>query len=102
MAHAAKLDGDYDAARRLLEEVIASTRARGDVRGFAGALNGLGDVAATEGHRGAARYYHHDSLAKYREIDDRWGIARVLTDLANVDMQAERESSTLSSSPAPS
>ena len=25
----------------------------------------------------------------YREIDDRWGIARVLTDLANVDLQAE-------------
>ena len=36
----------------------------------------------------AARRYHQESLARYREIDDRWGIARVLADLANVDLHA--------------
>jgi hypothetical protein len=51
-------------------------------------LNGLGDGAASEGDFDAARRYHHDSLAKYRSIDDRWGVARVLTDLAHVDLQA--------------
>jgi len=52
------------------------------------ALNGLGDVAASQNDPEAARRYHHDSLARLREIDDRWGIARVLTDLAGVDLQA--------------
>ena len=28
------------------------------------------------------------ALPSNREIDDRWGVARVLTDLANVDLQA--------------
>ena len=68
--------------------VVASSQSRGDVRGFASALNGLGDVAAAQGDHDAARRYHHESLAKYREIDDRWGIARVLSDLADVDLQA--------------
>ena len=49
-------------------------------------------ASATSRHRRtiptAARRYHHDSLARLREIDDRWGIARVLTDLAGVDLQA--------------
>ena len=68
---------------------MASTNARGDLPSFASALNGLGDVAASQGDHASARRYHHESLARYREIDDRWGVARVLTDLANVDLQAE-------------
>ena len=90
MAHAAKLGGDFDLARRLLEQVSASAAARGDLRGVALSLNGLGDVAASQNDADAARRYHHDSLARLREIDDRWGIARVLTDLADVDLQAGR------------
>ena len=70
------------------EQVVASANARGDLRGVAFALNGLGDVAASENDTEAARRYHHDSLARLREIDDRWGMARVLTDLASVDLQA--------------
>ena len=88
MAHAAKTGGDFELARRLLEQVVASTTARGDLRGFAAALNGLGDVAASQGDHASARRYHHESLDKLREIDDQWGIARVLSDLANVDLQA--------------
>ena len=55
MAHAAKLGGDFDLARRLLEQVVASASARGDLRGVAFALNGLGDVAASQDdHRSGA------------------------------------------------
>ena len=32
--------------------------------------------------------YHHQSLAEYRRIDDQWGVARVLSDLAGIDLQA--------------
>ena len=67
---------------------LSSSQGRGDVRGVASALNGLGDVAASQGHHDSARRYHHQSLARYRQIDDRWGIARVLADLASVDLQA--------------
>ncbi len=90
MASAAKVEGNFDLARGLLERVAASFRARGDLGGFATALNGLGDVARAQGQPDAARRYHHESLARYREIDDRWGIARVLADLANVDLQSGR------------
>jgi tetratricopeptide (TPR) repeat protein len=88
MAHAAKAGGDFDLARVLLDQVVASSQARGDVRGYALALNGLGDVAASQGNRDSARRYHHESLVRYGEIDDRWGIARVLVDLASIDLQA--------------
>ena len=65
---------------------MASARDRGDTRAFTSALNGLGDVAAAEHNHDAARLYYQESLAKYREVDDRWGIARVLADLANIDL----------------
>jgi hypothetical protein len=45
-------------------------------------------VAATQGNHDSARRYHLESLARYREIDDRWGIPRVLADLATVNLQA--------------
>ena len=74
MANAARAGGNFELARRLFEEVVESSRARGDQRGVASALNGLGDVAAAQGHYDSARLYHHDSLARFREIDHRWGI----------------------------
>jgi len=45
-------------------------------------------VAASQGNHDSARRYHHESLARYLEIDDRWGIARVLEDQDSVDLQA--------------
>jgi tetratricopeptide (TPR) repeat protein len=87
MANAAKAEGKFDLARNLLEAVAQASRARGDVRGVASALNGLGDVAACQGEHDSARRYHHESLMRYRRIDDRWGIARVLADLAGIDLQ---------------
>ncbi len=88
MANAAKAEGNFDLARSLLEEVAAASQARGDVRGVASALNGLGDLAASQGDYDAARRYHHQSLDRYRRLNDRWGMARVLSDLAHVDLEA--------------
>ncbi len=87
MANAAKAEGNFDLARNLLEQVAAASQARGDVRGVASALNGLGDLAASEGDHDAARRYHHQSLVRYRQINDRWGTARVLADLAHIDLR---------------
>jgi predicted ATPase/serine/threonine protein kinase len=87
MATTAKMAGDFALARSLLEQVAAASQARGDLRGVASAHNGLGDVAASQSDHDSARRYHHRSLTGYRQIDDRWGMARVLTDLAIIDLQ---------------
>jgi tetratricopeptide (TPR) repeat protein len=88
MANAAKAGGDFELAASLLAEVAQGSEARGDVRGVASALNGLGDVASAQGDDEAARRFHHESLGKYRQIDDRWGIGRVLADLGSIDLRA--------------
>ena len=68
VAHSAKTAGDFQLARRLLEQLLASSQARGDIRAFTSALNGLGDVAAAEGNHDAARRYYQESLARYRDM----------------------------------
>ena len=67
----AQQHGDDGQARGRLRQGARAARAgrrrpreaRGDVRGVASALNGLGDVAASEGDHDAARRYHQQSLA---------------------------------------
>src|SRR5207247_1335700 len=61
-----------------------SFRARGDLRGAASALNGLGDVAAAQGEYAVARQVYEESLKLFRHLDDRWGIVLVLMDLGNM------------------
>jgi tetratricopeptide (TPR) repeat protein len=87
-ATAAKAEGRFDLARSLLEQVLEGSQRRGDIRGVASALNGLGEVAASQRDHASARRYHHQSLAKYEQIGDRWGVAAVLADLAGVDLRA--------------
>ena len=41
-----------------------------------------------QGDYDVARRHHQQSLSRYRRIEDRWGIARVLSDLASIDLQA--------------
>jgi hypothetical protein len=88
MANAAKEERNFDLARGLLQDVLGSSHARGDLRGVASTLNNLGDLAAAESDYDGAREFHQQSLATFRQLDDRWGVARVLTDLAHVDLQA--------------
>jgi tetratricopeptide (TPR) repeat protein len=83
----AKAEGDYDLARSLFEQLVTSASARGDRRAVASALNELGDLAARSDDA-LARRHHYDALAIFREIGDHWGIARVLTDVAHVEIAA--------------
>ena len=49
--------GDLAGSRRCHEEALAGWRELGYLNGVAGALNGLGEVAAAEGDADAARAY---------------------------------------------
>ena len=57
-ATTAKLEGDFEKARPSWSTWPATSKARGDLRGIAAALNGLGDVAAAQRDRASARRYH--------------------------------------------
>ena len=86
-----KAEGNFDLARSLLEQVAAASQARGDVRGVASALNGLGDRRGVAGRsRLGPPLPSSEPRPAIGEIDDRWGIARVLADLAHIDLQARR------------
>ncbi len=86
MANAARVQGDVTLARGTLDSLLTSSEARHDLRAVASALNGLGDLAADQADYEGARRYQHRSLAAFRQIDDRWGVAQVLTDVADVDL----------------
>ncbi len=73
--------GDYHAARRLLQEGLALGRALGDRRGIAAALNLLGIAASEEADHEAARALYAESLAIRREMGDQRAIADSLNNL---------------------
>ena len=79
MATPRRLEGDFDLARSLLEHVAA--RRRRPAATFA-AWPPRSTASAISRHRRATTTrrggYHHHSLASYRQIGDRWGIAGVL------------------------
>ena len=76
--------GDYDAARALLEESLAVRRSLSDTQGIADALNNLGNVAADIGEYAAARELLEESLASMRTLGDSEGIAATVSNLARV------------------
>jgi len=76
--------GDYPAARTLLEEGLELKRELEDRRGIASSLSTLGSVARYQGDYRAARALLEESLAIRREQCDRWGIAASLTNLGVV------------------
>jgi tetratricopeptide (TPR) repeat protein len=47
-------------------------------------MNYQGDVARDQGDSAAARRLYEQSLAIFRELDDRWGIAGTLADLGGL------------------
>ena len=51
---------------------------------MAWALNHQGDVARDQGDSVAARSLYQQSLADFRELGDRWGVAGSLADLGNL------------------
>jgi non-specific serine/threonine protein kinase len=76
--------GDYAAARVLLEESLALWREAGDERGIAAALHNLGLVAGASQDILTARALHEEGLAIARALGDRSGIAYALNNLGNV------------------
>lgn len=73
--------GDYGAARPLLEESVAVCRRLGDKPGLALALNNLGPLVLNDGNYAAARSLYEESGAIRREIGDKRGTAIALSNL---------------------
>src|SRR5207247_936831 len=74
--------GEYGAARALLEKSLAIRRELGDRVGIATSLYNLGLVAYQQGDYSAARSLYKESLAIRREFGDRAGIVPSLEALA--------------------
>lgn len=70
--------GDYPAARPLLEKGLVVGRAAGDRRSVAYALAFLGMVVITQGDVATARSLYQESIALLREVGDKWGEAFTL------------------------
>ena len=75
---------DFRAARPLLEQSLALSRALDDRLGLARSLNNLGSLAFEQGDYPAARTLYEESLALWRELGDRRGAAGLLGNLALV------------------
>ena len=85
---AARLQGDYETARKAYEEGLAEGRAANDLRQIVVSSNGLGAVANQQGDFKTARKYIEESLAISRRLDDKSGIGISLSflgDLARVE-----------------
>ena len=76
--------GDYAAARALLEESLSIRRALRDRQGVAGSLNDLGIVARDQGDYSAARALLEESLSIRRKLGDRQGVAGSLNNLGGL------------------
>ena len=76
--------GDPERARQHLEESLAIMRERGNGRGIAEVLMGLGMVATYHGDLDAARALHEESLALLRALGDKAGVAQSLYHLGDL------------------
>jgi tetratricopeptide (TPR) repeat protein len=83
-ANLAREQGDYERARGLHEQSLATSREQGDGRGTAEALNNLGLVALYQGHHDEAKAWCEEGLALFREVDDQGGVAAALNNLGNL------------------
>jgi predicted ATPase/transcriptional regulator with XRE-family HTH domain len=82
--------GDYSAARSLLEQSLTLWRDLGDKRGIAKALSSLGNVANEQGDYPLARSLHEEGLALRREVGSKIDVAISITNLASV-LKEQRE-----------
>ena len=76
--------GDYPAARGLLEESLSLRRQISDTQGVADTLNNLGNVAAEQGDYPTSRALLEESLAFMRTLSDAEGIAATVSNLARI------------------
>jgi tetratricopeptide (TPR) repeat protein len=73
--------GEFDAARRNLEEGVRAAREVGDLRNIARGLSNLGKVALAQRGFERARRTLEEALSIQRELGDSWGIPRTLVAL---------------------
>jgi tetratricopeptide (TPR) repeat protein len=78
----ARLQGERERAKALLESCLALSRELGDRQGIAFTLNVLGHLAY--GDWETATRLFEESLAISRELGDRWAIAHALSNLSGV------------------
>ncbi len=76
--------GFFAEGSRQLSRVLGTEGARAETLERANALRGAGAFACVEGDFAAARSYYDESLAIFREHDDQPGIARALSDQAQL------------------
>jgi signal transduction histidine kinase len=83
-------EGDFDAARRIHEEVLAYREANGQLWDAAGSLTNLGDIAERVGDLPLALRLQERALALRTELDDRRGQVRSLAQVSGVLRQLGR------------
>ncbi|MEO5951097.1 MAG: tetratricopeptide repeat protein, partial [Chloroflexia bacterium] len=76
--------GEYNAARKLLEEAVEMSKKVGDKRYMAFASAALAEVTWYMGNPIKARNQYTESLALYRELGDRRGEANTLRNLGHL------------------
>ncbi len=76
--------GDYPAARALLEEALPLWREGGDRHGLATCLNILGNEALDQGDHDRATAFYEEALEHYRSARDTRGRAMVLGNLGTL------------------
>jgi predicted ATPase/class 3 adenylate cyclase len=80
----ARRQGEYAAARALLEESLTIFRELEDKEGIAGSLRSLGWATHDQEDLGAAQALWEESLALFRELGDKGGIVSPLWGLGSV------------------
>src|SRR5262249_32256146 len=86
----ARAQGDYPAARALLEESLALRRDAGNRRALPDSLRCLAEVAYEQGDAVAAGALYREALAILRDLGDRTELAAVLEGVAALAAGAAR------------
>lgn len=76
--------GDYAAAKKTFEEVLAIFRQIGSKTYTAGALGNLANILQYQGSLAASRKMHEESLALYREVGSASDAAIEMTNIASI------------------
>ncbi|HEY0170637.1 MAG TPA: tetratricopeptide repeat protein [Pyrinomonadaceae bacterium] len=85
------MHGDYAAARATLEENVGVWERLSNHRRLGYTLIILGVVALNQNELEEARRHEERGVKLFREVDDRWGLALALNDLAKVCLDQGKE-----------
>ena len=84
LGEVARLQGDYDSARKYYQQSLDLAQVLGDRKGIASILGNLGNVAESQGDYDSARKYYQQSLDLAQALGDRQVIATNLGNLGEV------------------